>query len=424
MIGSEDAQTFRLPQVVVIGGGFAGLHVVKGLRGAPCAVTLIDRTNHTVFAPLLYQVATAALNEDDIATPLRKVLRNQKNVSILMDEVRGIDQDRKVVSTIHHEIPYEYLVVAVGVKSNYFGHPEWSKTARSLKTLDDAISIRNQLLESFELAQTEEDLAVRSALLTCVLVGGGPTGVEMAGAIAELTRETLARGNSNVRPDEMKVILVEGSPTILNSFADDLAIASQEKLKSLGVELRLGGHVEDVTPEGVTIKGEFVPCRNVIWAAGMSCTGPKEWLQSETDRAGRLLVEPNLLVKGSKDVYAAGDAACILGTDQRPLPGVAQVAMQSGAFVASQIRARILGQSILDQFNYKDLGNMATIGRAFAIAEIRGLKFKGFVGWAMWLFIHIFHVSTFRSRISVMFRWFWAYFTRDRSATVLVLKEP
>ncbi len=409
-----------LPKVVVIGGGFAGLHAVRGLSRAKCHITLVDRTNHTVFSPLLYQVATAALNEDDIATPLRKVLRNQKNVSILMGEVTSIDTDAKIVKTTIHELPYDYLIVAVGVQSNYFAHPEWAPIAKSLKTLDDAVSIRNQLLKSFELAQTEDDPELRKALLTMVLAGGGPTGVEMAGAAAELLRDSLASENSNVTVDEIRVILVEGSPTILNNFDQSLALASQEKLKSLGVELRLGCHVDGVTAEGVTIAGEFVPCRNVVWAAGVLCKGPKEWLQVETDRSGRLFVDPELRIKGHADIYVAGDAANIPGPGDRPLPGVAQVAMQGGDFVASHLSARLGGRPLPEKFIYKDFGNMATVGRAFAIAEIRNLKVKGFLGWMMWLFIHVLYVSTFRSRLSVSFRWFWAYITRDRSATVLV----
>ncbi len=411
-----------MKRVVVIGGGFAGLHAVRGLNGADCEITLIDRTNHTLFTPLLYQVATAALNEDDIATPLRKVLRHQKNVQILMDEVVGIDLSAKQVRCKAHSIPYDLLLIAIGVQSNYFAHPEWAPLAPSLKTLEDALKIRTQLIESFERAQAETDPLARKSWLTFVLAGGGPTGVEMSGAIAELMRECLTQGNSNVKADEVKVLLVEGSAHILNQFDVGLADASRAKLESLGVELKTGFHVNEVTPDGVKIGDEFVPARNVFWAAGVLCKGPKDWMAVETDRAGRLLVQPNLLVNGQSDVYAAGDAANITNPKGESLPGVAQVAMQSGDFVAKHIRARLAGQEV-GVFAYKDLGNMATVGRAFAIAEIRGFKLKGFIGWVLWMFIHVLYVSTFRSRLSVSFRWFWAYFSRDRSATVLVERD-
>jgi NADH dehydrogenase len=412
-----------IPRVVVVGAGFGGIMTARNLKGADVRVTVVDRANHHLFQPLLYQVATAALSPAHIAAPIRDVLHNQKNAEVFLAEVTGVDTAAKrVLLRSGDPIPYDYLVLAPGSKYNYFGHDEWEENAPSLKTLADAVSIRQDILLAFEAAEMETDPERRRALLTFALVGGGPTGVELAGSIAELAHRAMHQDFRHIRPEEARILLLEASPKILSMFPDNLATDARKALERLGVEVRTGAKVESVEPGGVVVNGERIPCSTVLWTAGVVAAPVGKWLGIETDKGGRIQVGPDLSVPGHPDIFVIGDAARV-EHEGKPLPGVAPVAMQQGRYVARLLRARIAGQTV-EPFHYHDKGNLATVGRSFAILDLGRLKLSGFIAWVLWLFIHIWYLIGFRNKLSVFFQWAYAYFTWQRAARLITGPIP
>lgn len=406
------------PHVVIVGGGFGGLYAANALRSAPVRVTVIDRTNHSVFFPLLYQVATGGLSADEIAAPIRGLLRRQRNAEVLMTEVTGVDVAGQRVLTAAGPVPYDYLVLATGVRYTYFGHPEWQRHAPSLKSIADASAIRRRTLAAFEHAELANDPAEVEALLTFVLVGGGPTGVEMAGALAELARTGLADEFDRIDPRRARIILVESNPHLLMSFPEHLGRAAQQALERMGVEVRLGARVTDVSAEGVRVGDEPIASRNVIWTAGVVATPVAEWLGAAADRLGRVRVGPDLSVPGHPEIFVVGDVASV-EQDGRQLPGVAQVAIQAGQYVGRRIHRMVLGGSPTALFRYHDPGNMATVGRAFAVADFGRVTSSGFLTWLLWLLIHVYYLSGLRNQLQVLMQWTWAYFTYERNVRVL-----
>lgn len=410
------------PHVVIVGGGFGGLYAANALRKAPVRITLIDRTNHSVFFPLLYQVATAGLSADEVAAPIRSLLRRQRNAEVLMTEVTGVDTQGRQVLTTSGPIAYDYLVLATGVRYNYFGHPEWERHAPSLKSIADAQLIQRRLLEAFERAELADDPEEVAALLTFVVVGGGPTGVEMAGAIAELARTGLADEFRRIDPRAARIILVEAGPRLLGTFPEQLGRKAQRALERMGVEVRTGASVNDVSAAGVRIGEEQIASRNVIWAAGVVATPAGAWLGAATDRIGRVKVMPNLSVPGHPEIFVIGDTA-YFEQDGAPLPGVAQVAMQQGSYVGKLIRQLARSKPAPGPFRYWNPPNMATVGRAFAVADFGWLRTSGFLTWLLWLVIHVYYLAGLRNRLQVLLQWTWAYFTYERNVRV-VSPEP
>jgi len=406
------------PHVVIVGGGFGGLYAARALRDAPVRVTLIDRTNHSVFFPLLYQVATGGLSADEIAAPIRGLLRHQRNVSVLMTEVTGVDTAGRAVQTTSGPVSYDYLVLATGVRYNYFGHPEWQRYAPSLKSVADASAIRRRTLAAFERAELADDPAEVDALLTFVLVGGGPTGVEMAGALAELARTGLADEFDRIDPRRARIVLVESNSHLLMSFPEQLGRAAQRTLERMGVEVCTGARVIDVNAEGVRLGEEQIRSRNVIWTAGVVATPVSQWLGAEADRLGRVKVGPDLAVPGHPEIFVIGDVASV-EQDRRQLPSVAQVALQEGTYVGTLIHRKLLGRPAPKPFRYRDPGNMATVGRAFAVADFGWLATSGFFTWLLWLLIHVYYLSGLRNQLQVLMQWAWAYFTYERNVRVL-----
>jgi NADH dehydrogenase len=413
-------------RVVIIGGGFGGLEAARALAGAPVSVTLIDRHNYHLFQPLLYQVATASLSPADIASPIRWVLRGQRNVQVLLAEVRTLDPARRrVIYTdgnhdspdFTHELSYDYLIVAAGARHSYFGHPEWATRAPGLKTLDDALEIRRRVLLAFEAAERETNPALRQRLLTFVIVGGGPTGVELAGALAEIARHSLVEDFRSIRPESARIILVEGSPHLLAAFPEKLQAAAAKSLAKLGVEIRTHAVVGEIGDQDVRVGDERIAAGTVLWAAGVAAAPLLSSLGVTLDRAGRVPVEPTLAAPGCPGVFVVGDAAS-LQQDGAPLPGVAQVAMQGGRHAARNVLRSIRGEP-LAPFRYRDYGNMATIGRGSAVADIASMQFSGVVAWMIWLFIHIRSLIGFRSRLAVMGEWAWSYLTFQRRARLI-----
>jgi NADH dehydrogenase len=403
---------------VIIGGGFGGLDAARALARAPVRVTLIDRHNYHLFQPLLYQVATASLSPGDIASPIRWVLRRQKNVEVLLAEVKEIDvAGRRVLLDRDETIAFDYLIVAVGATHAYFGHPEWSAHAPGLKTLDDALEIRRQVLLAFEAAEREKDADVQRQLLTFVIVGGGPTGVELAGALAEIARHTLRKDFRRIRPESARIVLAEGAPRLLGAFTEPLAAAARASLERLGVEVRTNAIVSSVDARGVQIGAERIDAATVVWAAGVAASPLAQSFGLTLDRAGRVRAEPTLAVPGHPVIFVAGDI-CAVEQDGKLLPGVAQVAKQQGAHAAANILRAIRGEP-LQPFRYRDYGNMATIGRGSAIAEIGPLKVSGWFAWLIWLFVHIFWLIGFRNRVAVLGEWAWAYFTLQRRVRLI-----
>ena len=406
------------PHVVIIGGGFGGLTAAKILRNTECRVTLLDRRNHHVFQPLLYQVAAAALSPGDIAAPIRWVLRRSRNVRVLLAEVAKIDVDaRRVVLTDGDSIEYDYLIVAPGASHTYFGHPDWESSAPGLKTLEDALEIRRRVLLAFERAERETDPARRRELLTFVLVGGGPTGVELAGTLAEIARQTLRDEFRSIDTSVTRIVLVEAGPTILPSFPEKLRDAARKALVRLRVEVREHTTVTGVDPHGVWLGQERLDAGTVLWAAGVAASPLLKTLGAPLDRAGRIIVEPDLSIAGHPEVFVIGDAATFR-QDGQLLPGVAQVAIQGGAHASKTILGRERGKPS-STFVYRDLGNLAIIGRGSAIADIGRLHFSGPLAWLFWLFLHIFKLIGFRNRLSVMLQWGWAYVTFQRSVRLI-----
>jgi NADH dehydrogenase len=407
------------PHVIIIGGGFAGLDAARAFRGVPVRVTVVDRRNHHVFQPLLYQVATAGLSPGDIASPIRWILRRQANVRILLAEVRAIDTAaRQVVLDREDRLDYDFLIVAPGAAHSYFGHDDWSVHAPGLKTLDDALVMRRRMLLAFEEAERERDATRKRQLLTFVIVGGGPTGVELAGALAEIARHTLRREYDEVDPESARIVLIEAGQTILPAFPPTLRESARRALRRLGVEVWENARVVDVGPDFVQVGPDRVTAHTILWAAGVAGSALGATLGAPLDRIGRVLVEPDLSIPNHPEVFVVGDLANFPHQTGSPLPGVAQVAKQQGAHAAANIKARVAGRPTR-QFRYRDPGNMATIGRAAAIADFGWLRVSGFAGWLLWLFVHILFLVGFRNRLSVLLQWAAAYLTYQRSVRLI-----
>jgi NADH:quinone reductase (non-electrogenic) len=409
------------PHVLILGGGFGGLDAARALAGAPARVTLLDRHNYHVFQPLLYQVATAALSPGDIASPIRWILRRQQNVQVLLADARAIDTAARVVVTDRESWSYDYLIVATGAAHAYFGHPEWAACAPGLKTLDDALEIRRRVLLAFEAAEREPDPQAQQRLLTFVIIGGGPTGVELAGALAEIARQSLRDDFRRIRPESARIVLLEGGSHILNTFPGRLRLAARASLERLGVEVRTGAAVTGVDADGVTIgpggaAGPVGPLRivaqTVLWAAGVEASPLAASLGVPLDRAGRVVADRTLNVPGHPEIFVVGDI-CSYQQDGKPLPGVAQVAKQQGAHASRNVRRAIAGQP-LEPFRYHNYGNVATIGRGSAIVDIGPVRASGWFAWVFWLFLHIFWLIGFRNRAAVLGEWAWAYVTLQR----------
>lgn len=415
------------PRVVIVGAGFAGLEVARGLGKAPVRVTVIDRSNHFLFQPLLYQVATAGLSPAEISAPIRAALRRQANTQVLLAEVTGIDisaravRARDVANGRERCVPYEYLVLATGAGPSYFGHDEWARFAPGLKTIADATAIRRHVLLAFEAAEMEPDGALQRALLTFVVVGGGPTGVELASAIAELARRSMVADFRHISAATARIILVEAQQRILPSFAAPLASHAEAQLRRLGVEVRTHAPVQRVDADSLLIDGVCLPARTILWAAGVRASPAGAWLGAAMDRAGRVIVQDDLTLCGHAEVYIIGDTA---NAEQAgcPLPAIAPVAMQEGRYVALALRRRLAGLPV-QSFSYHDKGDLVTVGRGYAIARIGALRFSGSLAWLLWVGTHIFYLIGFRNRVLVLLQWAWAYVTSQRGAR-LITPEP
>jgi NADH dehydrogenase len=406
-------------QVVIIGGGFAGLNAAKQLKGAEVEVTVVDQHNHHVFQPLLYQVATASLSPADIAGPIRGILRTQENLRVILAEVTSVDLDRRVVQMGSDELAYDYLIIAAGATHSYFGHDEWEPFAGGLKTLDDAVRMRNQILLGFETAERAHSVDERQRDMSFAIIGGGPTGVELAGAIAEIARHSISGDFDNIDPRQARILLIEAGPRLLASFPESLSEHARQDLERLGVEVRLNSMVTGIDEHGLTLaSGERIEAGTRLWAAGVQASPLGKALGVDLDRAGRVKVEPDLSIPGRPNVFVTGDLAALNGKDGKQLPGVAQVAMQEGRTAAKNILRRI-GREPTRPFRYKDLGNMATIGRNRAVADIHGIKLHGFVAWVVWLFIHLINLIGFRNRFIVLSQWIWGYLTFHRRVRLI-----
>jgi NADH dehydrogenase len=407
------------PHVVIVGGGFAGLWAARALSRAPVRITMLDRGNHHLFQPLLYQVATAGLSAPNIAAPLRQILRRQKNVTVLLGEVAGIDPgDRQVRLADGRTIAFDHLLLATGATHAYFGHDDWAPHAPGLKTLDDALGIRRRILTAFERAEAEDDPAKRDAWLTFAIVGGGPTGVELAGTLAEIARHTLRGEFRRVDPRKARVLLLEAGPRVLSSFPESLSEKARAQLHKLGVEVRTGMPVAAIDDEGVQLGDTRIAARTVLWAAGVAASPLARDLGVPLDRAGRVQVEPDLSVPGHPSIFVAGDLASIQ-YDGKPVPGVAPAAKQMGRHVAGAILARLRGATP-SAFRYRDFGNLATIGRMAAVVDLHGLKFSGLLAWWFWLAAHVFFLIGFRNRLVVLIDWAQAYWSYQRSARIIL----
>jgi len=413
----------RTPSVVIVGGGFGGLNAARSLAGADVSVTLLDRHNYHLFQPLLYQVATAALSPGDIASPIRWILRRQRNVEVLLADVTAIDPvGRRVIVADGDPVSYDFLVLAPGSSHAYLGHPEWEPRAPGLKTLDDALEMRRRMLTAFEAAEREADAGKQRRLLTFVIVGGGPTGVELAGALAEIARQSLVKDFRRIRTETAHIILVEGSPYVLATFPIPLRAAARASLERLGVDVRTGAMVTDVDDDGVTIKTQsadtaHISAATVLWGAGVAASPIAKSLGVPLDRSGRVTPEPTLALAAHPNIFIVGDLG-VFREDGAVLPGVAQVAMQQGTHAGRNILHAIAGKP-LEPFRYRDYGIMATIGRGSAVGSIFGLKVSGFFAWLFWLFLHIFWLIGFRNRIIVMIEWAWSYFTLQRRVRLI-----
>jgi NADH dehydrogenase len=406
------------PRLVIVGGGFGGLSAAKALAKQPFDVTLIDRNNHHLFQPLLYQVATAGLSPADIASPIRGIIGGQTNTRVMLAEVSGIDSTRKEVIADGRRIPYDYLVLATGARHAYFGHDEWAAFAPGLKTIDDATYLRRRILLAFERAENETDAEERRRLMTFVVIGGGPTGVEMAGAIAELAKRALAADFRSIDPRGARIILLEAAPRVLTPFTEKLSEAARRSLEQLGVEVRLGAAVTDCNREGVRLGSDFIPARTIIWAAGVMASPAGRWLGAETDRAGRVKVRADLSVPGHPDVFVIGDTAAVTAPDGATLPGVAPVAKQQGQYIARALIARSKGRTAT-AFRYRDYGLLATVGRSRAVAQIGKLHISGFFAWVLWSVAHVYFLIGFRNRFIVALNWAWSYITFQRGGRLI-----
>lgn len=410
----------RVPHLVVVGAGFGGLQLIHDLKNVNVRITLIDQRNHHLFQPLLYQVATTILATSEIAWPIRQLFRDRTEVTTLLGTVTDVDTERRQVQLENGtEISYDMLVLATGARHAYFGNDQWEALAPGLKALEDATTIRRRLLLAFERAERETDEAKRKALLTFAIVGGGPTGVELAGIIAELAKQTIWPEFRNIDTRQTRVILLEAGPRILAAFPEDLSDYALRALEKLGVEVRLGIPVKDITAEGVTVGEEFIPCRTAIWAAGVAASPAATWLGAESDRAGRVKVLSNLNVPGHEDIFVIGDTAWVEGPDGKPVPGIAPAAKQQGAYVATVIKSRIEGQTPPMPFRYKHQGNLATIGRGAAVVDMGRFKLKGIIAWWFWGIAHIFFLIGTRSRAAVAWSWLWTYISGQHSARLI-----
>ena len=415
-----------MKQVLIVGAGFAGLNAAKRLRNVPgVAVTLLDRENHHLFQPLLYQVAMAALSPADIAVPIRSLFAHVRNIRVLKAEAQSIDVAGRKVSTDAGEYPYDYLLLACGSQHAYFGHEEWERDAPGLKTLPQATEIRRRVLEAFEAAERDQNVEARRRHLTFVVVGGGPTGVELAGAIGEMSRYTLARDFRSIDPRQTRVILIEAGPRILPSFDDKLAARAMRDLEALGVQVWTHSRVTSVGEAGVSVGNENVAASTVLWAAGVRAADVGRTLGATIDQVGRVKVGPDLTLPGHPEVFVLGDMARFEESEGKLLPGVATVAMQEGIYAGNVVRKEVQGGAISERapFRYHDLGQLATIGRSRAIAELPGLRLTGYFAWWFWLLLHIYRLSGFRNRLSVLIQWAWSYMTFGRGARLIVGKE-
>jgi NADH dehydrogenase len=407
------------PHIVIVGAGFGGLSAANALSGADVDVTVIDRRNYHLFQPLLYQVATAGLSPAQIASPIRAILRRANNVQVLLGRVIGVDKERKTVTLEDRSVSYDTLVLATGARHAYFGHDEWESVAPGLKKIDDATAIRRRILTAFERAEATDDHEARRRLLTFVVIGGGPTGVEMAGAIAELARVALRHDFRNIDPAEAGIVLVEAGPRVLAAFPPMLSAAAQRALERLGIEVRLGTPVTCCDEHGVTIGEAHLPAATIVWAAGVAASSAGRWLGVERDRVGRVMVGPDLTLPGHPEIFCIGDTAHALGADGKPLPGLAPVAKQEGAYVARVLRARLAGKQAPGPFRYRDFGTMATIGRRAAVADFGWLKLDGTLAWLLWGVVHISFLIGFRNRLVVLLDWLWSYVTFQSGARLI-----
>jgi NADH dehydrogenase len=414
----------HLPRVVIVGGGFGGLAAAKALRRAPVEVIVIDRRNYHLFQPLLYQVATSVLTPGQIGSPIRGLLRKQRNTMVLLGEVTAVNKEQHFVvasSADRADVPiqYDYLILATGVTHSYFGHNEFERFAPGLKTLADAVAVRNRILQAFEQAEAEEDPRRHRDLLTFVLVGAGPTGVEMAGALAVLVQTTLRSEFRRIDPLSARIVLVDMAPRVLGAFAESLSSDAKRRLERLGVEVRLGHAVDQIDQDGVIVAGERIASRTVIWTAGVAPSPAGKWLAVETDRAGRVKVQPDLTVPGHPEVFVVGDTASAQ-QGGKPLPGVAQVAMQQGRYVGKLIHRRVSGQPAPRPFSYFDKGNMAVVGKGFAVLESGRVRLSGFLAWLAWAAVHLQFVGQTNLRASVLAQWVWTYVTGQRGSRLIV----
>jgi len=408
-----------IPHIVIVGAGFGGLEAAKKLgREEAVRVTMIDRTNHHLFQPLLYEVATAALSPADIAAPIRAILSDFLNTEVILAEVKSVDVAAKTVNIGDREIAYDYLILATGARHSYFGHDEWEKLAPGLKSLEDAVEIRRRLLLAFEYAEKITDEAAKAAAMTFVVIGGGPTGVEMAGAIAEISRYTLEKDFRHIDPASAHVILVEGDPRVISTFPEDLSASAMKQLKQLGVDVRVGVHAKNLTGAGLEIGDEFIPCRVKIWAAGNTASFVGKTIGVPVDKAGRVIVNDDLTIPGHSEVQVIGDLANFAHQGDKPLPGVSPVAMQQGRHAARNILGMIDGRKP-QRFHYWNKGSMATIGRNKAVADLNFIHLSGLPAWIVWLFIHIIFLVGFRNRIVVLMQWAWSYITFNKGARLI-----
>ena len=405
-------------RVVIVGGGFAGLYAARELRHANAQVTVVDRRNHHLFQPLLYQVATAALDPSQIAVPIRRILRHQKNAEVVLADVTAIDVTHKRVVLVDGAIEYDHLILATGATHSYFGHDAWAPFSPGLKTVEDALHVRRRMLLAFEAAEREPDRARRDAWLTFVIVGGGPTGVELAGAMAEISGHLLAKDFRHLGRDHARVLLVEAGPRVLATFPEQLSARSQRDLEQLGVEVRTNARVTDIDAQGATVAGDPIHARTVIWAAGVAASPLARSLGAPLDRAGRVEVNPDLSIPNAPEVFVAGDLAAVKDKHGQPVPGVAPAAMQEGRAAAKNVRRQLEGNPT-EPFAYFDKGSLATIGRARAVADIHGFKLGGFLAWLTWLLIHITYLIGFRNRLFVLASWSWTYLTYDRGSRLI-----
>ena len=412
------------PRIIIVGAGFGGLAAAKALKNTPAEIALIDRTNHHLFQPLLYQVATAALTPSQIATPSRSILRKQKNITVILGEATGVEKDQKCVLVSDADrqnvpVAYDYLILATGATHSYFGHNEFEAFAPGLKSLADAEATRNKILQTFELAEAEEDPSRHQDLLTFILVGAGPTGVEMAGALAVLVRTTLKSDFRRIDPASARIVLVDMAPRVLPPFSEDLSKAAKQRLEKLGVEVRLGHSVDQIDADGIVVAGERIASKTVIWTAGVAPSPAGKWLQVETDRAGRVRIQKDLTVPGHSEIFVIGDTAS-LDQNGKPLPGVAQVAMQQGRYAGKVIHNRIAGKPAPGPFSYFDKGSMAVVGKGFAVLQSGKVQVSGFGAWLTWAAVHLQFLATSSLRLTVFLQWVWTYVTGQRGSRLIV----